>query len=207
MKKRLLLLALALLLTVAFLTSCEGAPYQAEGVGQYDLAAIRARYAGNLDSSLAVFPSCETLAKADATYLANLQSGLFDTNAEIFLDCVYSDEETYLAEVDRLSSLFMTISFREERYTNYVLYDETSYLYPAYVTIDGFGHTYEYALLIAERQEIVYLYLSYPGEAQFSRYGNYIKIDRSVYGQASMSDFSMYNHSFDGGKAYIEFDD
>ena len=207
MKKRLLLLALALLLTVAFLTSCEDDPYRAEGAGQYDLAAIRARYAGDLDSSLAVFPSRETLEKADATYLANLQSGLFDTDAEIFLDCVYSDEETYLAEVDRLSSLFMTISFREERYTNYVLYDETSYLYPAYVTIDGFGSTYEYALVIAERQEIVYLYLSYPGEAQFSRYGDYIKKDRSAYQKTSSSAFSMYNHSFDNGASYTEFDD
>ena len=207
MKKRLFLLLLALLFLLASFCSCEADRYRAEGIENYDLAVIRERYSGDLDSSLAVFPSAETLAKAEATYEAQLQSGLFDTDAEIFLDCVYSDDATFACEIERLASLFVTISFRDERYTNYVRYDEDSYPYPAYVTIDGFGHTYEYALIIAERQEIVYLYLSYPGNEQFSRYGAYIKNDRSVYGKASLSCFSMYNHSFDGGKTYIEFDD
>ena len=207
MKTRLLLLPLAFLLLLSSFCSCKADLYLAKGVENYDLSAIKERYSGDLDSSLAIFPSKETLEKANVTYEARLQSGLFDTDAEIFLDCVYSDETTFAREIERLASLFVTISYRGESYTNYVRYDEDSYSYPAYVTIDGFGHTYEYALVITERRQIIYLYLSYPGNKQFSRYGAYIKTDRSVYDKASLSEFSMYNHTFDGGKTYIEFDD
>ena len=208
MKKRALLLLFSLLL-LAFFVSCASDRYMAVGIENYDLAAIVDRYAGDLDSGLAIFPAKETLARAETTYRAALQSGLFDTDGEIFLDCVYADEADYLGEVERLSGLSVTIrnTGGKESVKNEVLYDETSYPYPAYITIDGFGSTYEYALLIPLRQEIVYLYLAYPNEAQFDRYGEYLKRDRSVYKQDSEDFFSMYNHSFDGGKSYVEFDD
>ena len=39
-------------------------------------------------------------------------------------------------------------------------------------------------------------------------YSDYIKKDLSVYEEENTWDaFSMYNHSFDGGESWVEFDD
>ena len=50
-------------------------------------------------------------------------------------------------EISRLQALSKTIEYNDEDHTNNVIYDEDSYSYPAYITIDGFGNTYEYALI------------------------------------------------------------
>lgn len=46
--------------------------------------------------------------------------------------------------------------------------------------------------------------IEYDGE----EYSDYVKKDRSVYEEENTWDaFSMYNHSFDGGESWVEFDD
>ena len=207
MKKRIIFLLLAAALLLCF-CACEKDRYLVETFDNYDLSAIIKRYGGDLDSNFSVFPTKAVAGRAEVIdYRASFLTVGFDTDGELFLDCVYSNEADYLAEIERLSALSMTISNRGEHYTNKVLYDDISYPYPAYITIDGFGNTYEYALLVADKQEIIYLYLAYPGEEQFSRYAGYIKKDRAAYKGDSFNCFSMYNHSFDGGRSYAEFDD
>lgn len=55
------------------------------------------------------------------------------------LECEFSLEQ-FDREITRLENLRMTIKSGEEEYTNIVRYDGDSYNYPAYITIDGFGH-------------------------------------------------------------------
>lgn len=55
---------------------------------------------------------------------------------------------------------------------------------------------------------IIYVYLSYPGGKTLQEYSDYVKKDLSVYEEKNTQDaFSIYNHSFDGGESWGEFDD
>ena len=86
-------------------------------------------------------------------------------------------------------------------------YDDKSYEYPAYITIDGFSNKYEYALLDKNNLKIIYIYLSYPNINDIN-YNMYLKKDKSYYSNAnSLNLYSMYNHSFDNGKSYMEYND
>ena len=125
----------------------------------------------------------------------------------IFLECTYSDD-AFAAEIDRLKGLSMTIEFEGEQVTNHVRYDEETYSYPAYITIDGFGDTYEYALVDQEENKIVYLYLAYPKVDSLVQYKEYLKKDLKTYAEEEKPGaYSMYMHSFDGGEVYIEYSD
>ena len=54
----------------------------------------------------------------------------------------------------------------------------------------------------------MYVYLAYPDKKTLQDYSDYIKKDLSVYEEENTWDaFSMYNHSFDGGESWVEFDD
>jgi len=45
-------------------------------------------------------------------------------------------------------------------------------------------------------------------EKPLKQYSDYVKRDLSVYEEENTWDaFSMYNHSFDGGESWVEFDD
>ena len=53
----------------------------------------------------------------------------------------------------------------------------------------------------------MYVYLAYPDEKTLQDYSNYVKKDLSAYEEENTWDaFSMYNHSFDGGESWVEFD-
>lgn len=195
-----------LVLLTAVLTGCTAPSYQAHGIEEYDLQAIVDECVGDLDSSLLVFPDAEIVAAAKAEYTAMLYTGLFDTDGEIVLECTY-DKEVFEQEGQRLSGLSMTIASGEESHVNTALYDADSYNYPAYITIDGFGHTYEYALMDEENLRIIYVYLAYPDD-ESGVDARYLKRDAAVYEAEDTFDrFSMYNHSFDGGESWTEFSD
>lgn len=101
----------------------------------------------------------------------------------------------------------MTIRSGGEEYTNRVCYDSDSYNYPAYITIDGFADTYEYALIDDTNHRIIYVYLAYP-EIETFEWKDYLKIDLSSYNnEDNTSMFLMYNHSFDDGRTFVRYDD
>ena len=121
------------------------------------------------------------------------------------------DKSDFDCEIERIENLSATIyescKKKDTSYTNYIKYDENAYNYPAYITIDGFGSTYEYALINGDDLEITYVYLSYP-KTNNDIYKEYLKKDKSTYKDSNnMKKFSMYNHSFDGGSVYMEISD
>ena len=200
----------ALLAVSTFLCSCGLSPlgndsYHAEGAANYHKHDIIKKFSGDLDSDLSVFP--DEILTDQTEYTADFSTDLFDTDGTMILVCIYDDQQ-FSDEITRLQSLSKTILFDDEQYTNGILYDADSYSYPAYITIDGFGNTYEYALIDQAERKIVYVYLAYPDDKTLEKYKDYVKTDLSAYKEENtLNAFSMYNHSFDGGNSWIEFDD
>lgn len=177
------------------------------GIDNYDKSYYIKEYSGDLDSNLSIFPD-NKINLVDATFESSFKTGLFDSDGYIILKTKYNKND-FEKEINRLSNLNITIlsscNKNAKKYTNYINYDETSYKYPAYVTIDGFANTYEYALINKNNLEIIYVYLSYPNKNN-SNYKEYLKKDKSVYSKKNTLDlYSIYNHSFDNGKSYIEY--
>ena len=199
--------SLSIVLTSCILSGCGSThPFIADGVQNYNKTPIIEKYSHSLDSNLSIFPDEIKAIDGEATYHAYISDEFFNDNPEVFLQCKYS-KENYDKEVDRIKSIEMTITFRDQSHTNYVKYDEEMYAFPAYIAIDGFSSKYEYALLNEEENMITYMYLSYPGNKQFTKYEEYIKKDKSSYNHAGLDCFTIYAHSFDGGRSYVEFDD
>lgn len=172
----------------------------------YSKSDIISTYSGDLDSNLSIFPDENIVTDENSNYIARFSTGMFDTDATIILECEFSSEQ-FDREIARLENLQMTIKSGKEEYTSKVRYDVDSYNYPAYITIDGFGNTYEYALIDSENYKVAYIYLAYP-ETETFVWKDYLKKDLSSYtNEDNTLLFSMYNHSFDGGRTYVEYDD
>ena len=175
------------------------------GAEHYDKSYYINKYGGDLDSNLSVFPDGLEESRV-ILFESSFGEGLFDTDGYMILE-YRCDAEQISAEEERLGSLSMTIRHYDgQTFTNHVMYDETSYRYPAYITNDGFDSTYEYALIDRGGGRIIYIYGAFvmpdgfPGK-------DYLKTDRSAYKKDSLKAFTVYNHSFDGGQSWTEFDD
>lgn len=180
--------------------------YEAKGINQYDKAEIVNKYHSSLDSNLSLFPDEIKSIKEESFYYAYVSNEFFDKNPKIILECQY-DKETFDQEIERIKNGEITITYKNESVTNKVIYDEEMYIEPAYIAIDGFADKYEYALINYEDYIIAYVYFAYPGESEFQNYQSLVKKDKSLYDKTSLKSFTIYAHSFDGGKSFIEFDD
>lgn len=175
----------------------------------YDKNAIIESYQGDLDSNLSIFPDAVPENAQNVEYTSSFRTGVFDTDAIIFLKYTL-DEEMFRAEEDRLSGLSLTIKNNTgESWKNDVLYDDASYYLPAYITKDGFGNTYEYALMDDDANTITYIYLAYPSKESLDY--QYLKKNTDEYENMSADEewnsYDMYSHSFDGGESKLEFSD
>ena len=184
-------------------------PDEINGIENYNKEFYIKKYGGDLDSNLSIFPDDKSVL-INPEFSSSFITGLFDTDGYMLLTSKYS-EENFKREMERLSNLKMVIKStcydNTSEYTNNVKYDDLSYSYPAYVTIDGFGNTYEYALINEKDLEIIYVYLSYPS-IKNTKYNKYLKKDKKEYSKTdAISLYSMYNHTFDNGRSFAEFDD
>lgn len=178
------------------------------GIDNYDKGYYLGEYGGDLGSNLSIFPDDKSKL-VDARFESALQT-ILDTDGYILLDVKYGDED-FQNEISRLENIAIEIKNgckkNAEKFTNTIKYDASSYKYPAYVAIDGFDGTYEYALIDEMKKEIVYLYLSYPS-IDDSRYSEYLKVDKTFYSKAdTVEAYSIYYHSFDGGRSFMGHND
>lgn len=176
-------------------------------ISQYEKQYYIETYGGDLDSNLSVFPDEIREDMNVKNFESYLKTGLFDTDGYIVLEYTL-DKSDFAKEIHRLGSLEMEIeNFDGESYTNQIMYLEDEYGYPAYVTIDGYADTFEYALIDEENCRIICVYLAYIDSEDFP-YTEFLKEDKTCYVDSdNLDEFSMYNHSFDGGESYIEFSD
>ncbi len=110
-------------------------------------------------------------------YYFRVQPTLLDDTIQLYLNCVYSDED-YAAEVNRLKNLNCIGHFSDdtrvpetvysdgstvvEEYRNETrYYDDDTFNYPAYVQDLEWGRACEYALLNEAEHRIVYVYLQF----------------------------------------------
>lgn len=107
----------------------------------------------NMKTALIVFPEQLPESAQDTDFYFYYQDTWNVPTLEVFLQCTY-DEEDYQAEVQRLENT-------QKRYGSTVrtlLKDEEErFPFPAYIAVDGYWSSYEYALLSGERQ-ITYIY-------------------------------------------------
>lgn len=194
-------------IVIAVVLWAESAPAETiSGIENYDKSYYLDNYSGDLDSGLFLFPDSRS-GMIDAEFVSSLKTGLFDTDGYIILNAQY-DEEAYLQEVERLSNIECTISFKEEEVTQQIVYDEESYLLPAYVAVDGFDNIYEYALVDDKTYTIIYVLLSYPNESKLREYKEYLKKDALEYKiDDALKQFTIYAYSFDGGQSWLEYSD
>lgn len=177
-----------------------------KGIEVYDKKMILETYGGDIDSGLFVFPD-STDDMIEPTYISSLKTGLFDTDGYIILHTKY-DEEKYREEVERLSQIECSISFKEDTVTQRVKYDTESYALPAYVTSDGFDSVYEYALVNEEANEISYILLSYPDAVDLIQYKEYLKLNVLEYEiEDALNQFTIYAHTFNDGESWMEYSD
>lgn len=168
----------------------------------YNKEEIVDQYRGDIDSSLFLFPD-DISAAESSSFEGKLHTGLFDTDGYIRLVCRYSPDE-YLAEKERLGSTSCTLTYEGVASTKNVYLDESSYRLPAYVAVDGYDYSYEYALCDDDLCEITYLYLGYVDSELIAVIGDDLKIDKSVYadtGDNTLERFSIYAYYFGDGAA------
>lgn len=177
------------------------------GNDEYNKAEIVAEYHGDMNSSFFVFPDNLDNAK-DSEYAYSAKTGLFDTDGYFILKVSY-DEEEYEKEIERISDISCEVKKNDgSSFTNYILYDENMYNYPAYIAVDGYDNSYEYALLDEENQTIIYVALSYPEGLKLDDYKDYLKKDKDDYSieiGTSLDRFNVYAHHFDGDDYWVEY--
>lgn len=194
-------------LTVAGVIAIEYLAPVKKGNEGYDKAQIVADFGSEMNSGFFVFPDDPDKA-VQKEYSYSTKTGLFDTDGYFILKAVYSDED-FKAEEERLSEISCDINFKDSSHTNYIMYDDVSYNYPAYVANDGYDHAYEYALLDEENNTIIYVSLSYPQNTDLSGYEDYLKKDPDAYDQHNVStleNFTIYYFRFPGSDAWIKYD-
>ncbi len=109
-----------------------------------------------LETGLIVFPEGIPRSATNTEYKFYYNSGLFDDYVELYLQCIYNDED-YEKEVKRLEDTYKEYKGSRKE----LLRDkEGKFNYPAYIAIENHFSEYEYALLTGEN-EITYIYTAY----------------------------------------------
>ncbi len=198
---------LRMLMIVALVALGEVSPSDIiSGIENYDKNYYVNEYSGDLDSNFLIFPD-NTNGMIEPTFKSALDTNMFDTDGYIILRARY-EKEQFADEINRLASLQCTVTFNGEEVTQKVRYDEHAYHFPAYVANDGFDDVYEYALVDEENNSITYILLSYPQTLELSGYEKCLKKDLMAYEiDDVLNQFTIYAHSFDGGKSWIEYSD
>ncbi|MBQ7833651.1 MAG: helix-turn-helix transcriptional regulator [Lachnospiraceae bacterium] len=195
------------LLILAIILVFESTPPQVhQGIAHYDKTYYLETYGNDLDTGMFIFPD-STDNMLHSVFDSNLHTGLFDTDGYIILSAEYP-AEAYAAEMTRIKDIECSITHGDTTVTQEIRYDESTYALPAYITSDGFGHVYEYALMDEENHTITYVLLCYPNPDELADYSRYLKIDTDAYNiESAVHQFTIYAHSFDGGNSWLEYSD
>ena len=84
------------------------------------------------------------------------------------------------------------------------------YNYPTFIASDGYCSGYEYALLDADNNTIIYVHLAYPDYDELSEYKDYLKKNKEAYDTGdgdTLDRFTIYAHRFPGKDYWTEYSD
>lgn len=114
----------------------------------------------SLESGLFLFPEeISTAVDSDYLYYCAVDKHSIHQYG-IYTSVTYSQQE-FQEEVERIADIQckVQVSSQGEYVTNSIMYSEELFAYPAYVAIYGSNLSYEYALLDAANNRIIYVYL------------------------------------------------
>lgn len=178
----LLVQAIVILCAIGSLTIF-GEEYSTTDVTDYGIynGHIEAESKGRF-SHLFIFP--EKLSKSaqiEDYYYYCSNKGL-DNSYQIFLEYKLSTEDFKL-EKNRLAN----ISSNYKNKTNEVIYDTTSFDYPAYITVFNHNGTYEYALIDETNKRIICVYTQFRKLKKVGREESYLPTTSSIMGDEGYS--------------------
>ena len=179
-----------------------------EGLDKYDKQYLIEEFSGDMTSHFFLFPD-DLSGTEDADFRYEYKVGLLDTDASFFLTAEYSDE-AFADEIERISGITCTVSDGQEDHTQAVIYDEDMYNYPAYIAIDGYCHTYEYALIDEANNRVIYVLTSYPDPEHLKEYSDFLKKDPKAYDfgtSTTLDRFCIYSVKMTDFDGYNEYDD
>lgn len=151
--KKWIILIIALILLLGISAWIMFGPGKAEVITDTDCYLEKENFQGK--SGLKLFPD-EIDSVQSATYYYYYRDKFLDNSAQIYLRCIYSEEE-FQKECDRLTQI--TVSYRGETHTPQ--YNIGDYKMPTYEAIRAADHCYEYALVDEKNHSIEYIFLQF----------------------------------------------
>ena len=145
-------------------------------------------------SALSIFPETVDLIKL-IDYFYRYEDTFLDPTAEIYMERYY-EEEAYQAEIERLQG----IQAEHDGKVQTIIYDTENFSYPAYVTINGNNHCYEYALLLGDGK-IAYIFLQFIKEEEVYFPADYLP---NAYEEDDKG-YSMYIFYNENGDGYCVY--
>ena len=153
--KKFLLLLMACLLLVS-LSACS--PYKNSDVSKYGEFRDYSKYSSG-SSDYLVFPDSIPESAENVKYYFEHVEEFIDPAIQVYLEYELSKED-YDAEVQRLKNIkgynANTNDYTDEK--NAIKYADTNYIFPAYVSIDAYDFSFEYVLMDAEQNRLIYIY-------------------------------------------------
>lgn len=148
-------------------------------------------------SRLYIFPETIPEGARAEEYFYFYQDTLFDPSAQIYLECSY-DDMAYVRELERLSGIREI--YRGE--SQVLQLDEVNFAWPAFVTIYGDNHCWEYALLLDDNR-IAYVFLQFQNRREIAFPTEYLP---HHYGMGVEEEsFSIYLFDVGGGARAGDF--
>lgn len=158
MKKGLLLLIVFSMLIS--LSACS--PYKNSDVSKYGEFRDYSKYSSG-SSDYLVFPESIPESAENVKYYFEHVEEILDPAIQLYLEYELSKED-YDAEIQRLKNIkgynANTNDYTDEK--NAIKYDDTNYIFPAYVSInDSFDCSFEYVLMDEEQNRLIYIYMTH----------------------------------------------
>lgn len=204
--KRLSMAVLAVIVACAPLSACMR--YEVETVASlFSKERIWDIWGGDIDSALLVFPDKVTENMQNVSYYHKHSTGLFDTDGTIFLQYTLSEED-FASEIKRLSSIEVNVNDVEYNGvgSKSIVHNETDYPKEAFVAIEGFKCTVEYALVDREEFTVTCVYISYLTQDQCGISKEYLPSSYNEYINSNFQGFSIYSFPFSGGQYFYEYE-
>ncbi len=183
MKKGLYIIVALIIIVVAFLgysVVFGGGTYITENPKDY--YDFTSHNENGIMSDLYIFPKkiYDNTQKVKYYYL--FSDTFLDTTYQIYLDCVYEDNEFEL-EKNRIKSL------NYEK--NKISFDEQNFSLPAYVARLGYDCTSEYVLIDEQENRIIYIYLQFAKKEDIGFDLSLLPNNYKSYGECNAS-YSLY---------------
>ncbi len=156
-------------------TSCGTYTGSAEDYGDF-----RGRGCG---SEFWIFPESISESAEDVKYIFDFKDGLLTPECQVYLELKLPEDE-FKAELERIRSI------KGELYE--IKYDTENYIYPAYVTIEGYYRCYEYVLIDEERCRFIYIFTEWLTETNDIKFDiSYLPENWNVYPDYE-NEFNVY---------------